>query len=37
MVECFNGRISELLKSTHFGSSAELSQCLEHYLRLYNG
>ncbi len=37
MVERFNGRIAELLKSTHFRSAEELSIALGHYLRLYNG
>lgn len=37
MVERFNGRIAELLRSTHFHSAAELSTALGHYLKLYNG
>lgn len=37
MVERFNGRIAELLKSTHFRSAQELAIALGHYLRLYNG
>jgi hypothetical protein len=37
MVERFNGRIAELLKSTHFRSAQELAIALWHYLRLYNG
>lgn len=36
MVERFNGRIAELLKSTHFQSSDELHKALDHYLYLYN-
>jgi transposase InsO family protein len=36
MVERFNGRIAELLKSTHFQSSDELHTALDHYLYLYN-
>ena len=37
MVERFNGRIAELLRSTRFQSAAELSTALGHYLTLYNG
>lgn len=37
MVERFNGRIAELLKSTQFRNAAELSTALGHYLKLYNG
>jgi transposase InsO family protein len=37
MVERFNGRIAELLRSTQFRSAQELSITLNHYLRLYNG
>ncbi|MGI9211748.1 MAG: IS481 family transposase [Methylococcaceae bacterium] len=37
MVERFNGRIAELLRSTRFQSAAELSTALGHYLQLYNG
>ena len=36
MVERFNGRIAELLKSTHFNSAKELAITMGHYLRLYN-
>ena len=36
MVERFNGRISELLKQTHFASAAELEATLQNYLILYN-
>jgi IS30 family transposase len=37
MVERFNGRIADLLKSTHFRTAAELSTALGHYHDLYNG
>jgi hypothetical protein len=37
MVERFNGRIAELLRSTHFRSASELAITLDHYLKLYNG
>ena len=37
MVERFNGRIAELLRSTRFNSAAELNVALRHYLALYNG
>jgi hypothetical protein len=37
MVERFNGRIAELLKTTHFRSAKEFAITLGHYLRLYNG
>lgn len=37
MVERFNGRIAELLRSTHFRSANELATALDHYLKLYNG
>ena len=36
MVERFNGRIAELLRSTQFRSSKELAVTLSHYLQLYN-
>jgi len=36
MVECFNGRISELTQQTRFASAAELETTLERYLTLYN-
>jgi transposase InsO family protein len=36
-VERFNGRIAELLRSTHFRSASELAIALDHYLKLYNG
>jgi transposase InsO family protein len=37
MVERFNGRIADLLRSTRFHSAAELAMALDHYLKLYNG
>jgi hypothetical protein len=37
MVERFNGRIADLLRSTRFQSAAELTTALDHYLKLYNG
>lgn len=37
MVERFNGRIAELLRSTRFRSAAELATALDHYQKLYNG
>lgn len=36
MVERFNGRIAEILRSTRFCSAEELSVTLGHYLTLYN-
>jgi transposase InsO family protein len=36
MVERFNGRISELLKQTRFGSAEELEKTLLSYLVIYN-
>ena len=36
MVERFNGRISEILNSTHFESSWDLKQVLTNYLTIYN-
>ena len=36
MVERFNGRIAEILRTTRFQSSAELKTTLDHYLLLYN-
>ena len=36
MVERFNGRVSEVIKQTKFGSSKELQKALMDYLRLYN-
>ncbi len=36
MVERFNGRIAELLRTTQFRSAEELAVTLSHYLRLYN-
>lgn len=36
MVERFNGRISEIVGQTRFGSAAELASTLQSYLKLYN-
>ena len=36
MVERFNGRISDILKTTHFDGSQDLRQTLEKYMRIYN-
>jgi len=36
MVERFNGRISEILTTTHFNASEDLTQTLERYLHIYN-
>jgi len=36
MVERFNGRISDILKTTRFSSSADLKATMEHYLKVYN-
>jgi transposase InsO family protein/transposase-like protein len=36
MVERFNGRISEILKTTRFESAEELAQTIHHYEKLYN-
>lgn len=36
MVERFNGRISELLQTTHFASASELAEAIKHYEKLYN-
>lgn len=36
MVERFNGRVSDILKTTHFDSSQDLAATLKRYLRLYN-
>jgi len=36
MVERFNGRISDILKTTHFDSSENLRQTMERYMRIYN-
>lgn len=36
MVERFNGRIAEILRTTHFDSTADLDTMLWHYNRLYN-
>jgi hypothetical protein len=36
MVECFNGRIAQILKTKHFKSSPELADALKNYLQSYN-
>ena len=36
MVERFNGRISEVLKTNHFNSALDLEQTLLRYVALYN-
>ena len=36
MVECFNGRISEVLATTHFDAAQRLEDTLSRYVRLYN-
>ena len=36
MVERFNGRISEILTTTHFNASEDLDRTLERYLQIYN-
>jgi transposase InsO family protein/transposase-like protein len=36
MVERFNGRIADILKTTRFDSSVDLKQTLENYLDVYN-
>jgi transposase InsO family protein len=36
MVERFNGRISEVLKTIHFDSAQSLEQTITHYVQLYN-
>ena len=36
MVERFNGRISDILKTHHFNSGEELGQTLHRYVELYN-
>ena len=36
MVERFNGRIADILKTTRFDSSVDLKQTLENYLGVYN-
>ena len=36
MVERFNGRISDLINQTRFGSAADLDSTLKHYLSIYN-
>jgi len=36
MVECFNGRISEVANQTRFASRAELESTLRNYPKIYN-
>jgi transposase-like protein len=36
MVERFNGRISDILKGTHFPASSALAETMSHYLKVYN-
>lgn len=36
MVERFNGRISEILATTHFDDSKDLQETLHQYQRIYN-
>ena len=36
MVERFNGRISDIMKTTHFRSSEDLKTTLTRYLKIYN-
>lgn len=36
LVERFNGRIAEILRTTHFDAGADLDSMLWHYNRLYN-
>lgn len=36
MVERFNGRIADILKTTHFDSSKDLCQTMEKYMHIYN-
>jgi len=36
MVERFNGRISDILKTTRFDSAEDLRQTMERYMRIYN-
>ena len=36
MVERFNGRISEIINQTRFGSAEELESTLRNYLKIYN-
>jgi transposase InsO family protein len=36
MVECFNGRVLNVIKQTKFGLSKEFKKALMDYLRLYN-
>lgn len=36
MVERFNGRIADILQTTHFDGAEELRQTMERYMRIYN-
>ena len=36
MVEYFNGRIADILKTTRFGSSEQIASALRDYERTYN-
>ncbi len=36
LVERFNGRVSEILRTTHFDSGADLDSMIENYQQLYN-
>ena len=36
MVERFNGRISDIVNQTRFGSASELESTLRNYLKIYN-
>ncbi len=36
MVDRFNGRISDIVNQTHFGSAAELESTLRNYVKTYN-
>jgi hypothetical protein len=36
MVERFNGRIAQILKTTRFQSAQELAETLKNYLHTYN-
>ncbi len=36
MVERFNGRISDIVNQTRFGSAAELESTLRNYVKIYN-
>ena len=36
MVERFNGRVSDIVNETRFGSRAELKTTLRNYVKIYN-